>query len=143
MKYPRIAVSAVIRNAAGEILLVVRTAPEWGARVWRLPVAEFQGGLDWDKVLREGVLEEIGARVREATFIGIYSDPQQTVFEVKEGPPDHVLFAVFAAEIDPPAPTGDAEWGWFPPDALPSPLLKSEKTKIQDALSFDGEAKIR
>ena len=85
--------------------------------------------------------------VVKAQIVGIYSDPQLNVlWEPKSGKKLSFVVASFLVtdyrgETRPNEEV--TEVGWFSLDALPTPLLVSEKIKISDALRFEGRAFVR
>jgi 8-oxo-dGTP diphosphatase len=128
-------VSAVVRNAAGEVLLARRSD---NGR-WSLPAGVLDPGEQpADAVLRE-VLEETGVVARIERVGGLASHP--VVYP--NGDRCEYLDVWFRCR----AAGGEArvnddestEVGWFAPDALPE-LDDWARLRIATALSADGEA---
>lgn len=144
---PRPAVSAVIVNSEKKVLLTLRSNKVWWPGQWCLPGGHLKGGQDWLSACREEVSEEVGLEVIKAKLVGIYSDPQvNMLWEPKEGKKLSFVVASFLVmdyRGDIKINDEVTEARWFSLDALPSPLLASEKIKISDALRFDGQAFVR
>ena len=84
----------------------------------------------------------------EAELVGIYSDPELTVAaeQSADGWYGQYVVACFLArkyqgEVQ---PNSEVEaWGWYPPENLPTPMLKSHPIRIQDAFRFKGKPFVR
>lgn len=142
------AVNAVIINAQGKVLLTRRSERVRESGKWCLPGGHLDGGEDWMTAVCREVEEEVGVRVIRAELIGIYSDPSLTI----AGEPSSegwfgqyvvasFLIREFEGDIRPNAEV--SEWGWYLPDSLPGPMLKSHPVRIRDAFDFTGRAFIR
>lgn len=142
------AVNAAIFDAGGRILLTRRSPFVREPGKWCLPGGHLDGGEDWTGALRREVLEETGLRVRAEQLYGIYSDPELTISAdpSAEGWFGQYVVACFLAVEYEGTVTPNREvdqWGWFAPDALPSPMLKSHPVRIGDAVHFRGKVFVR
>lgn len=144
---PRPAVSAVIVNPERKVLLTLRSDKVWWPGQWCLPGGHLKGGQDWLSACQAEVSEEVGLEVVKAKLVGIYSDPQvNLLWEPKSGKKIGFVVASFLVtdyrgELKPNEEV--SQFGWFSVDALPTPLMASEKIKISDAMRFDGHAFVR
>jgi 8-oxo-dGTP pyrophosphatase MutT (NUDIX family) len=142
------AVNAVIRNSEGKVLLTLRSSSVREPGKWCLPGGHLDGGEDWIAAVRREVREETGLRVLREQLVGIYSNPALTVSAEPsaEGWYGQYVVALFLVqEYDGPIrPNLEvAEWGWFAPDSLPSPMLLSHPIRILDAVRFSGSVFVR
>jgi ADP-ribose pyrophosphatase YjhB (NUDIX family) len=142
------AVNAVIFDQAGRMLLTRRSSVVREPGKWCLPGGHLDGGEDWTAALRREVREEIGLRVLREELTGIYSDPSVTVSSTPS--PDGwygqyvvacFLVREYEGRIEPNREVD--QWNWFPPDCLPSPMLKSHPVRIRDAVCFKGTVFVR
>jgi len=144
--YPKPAVSAVIINSEKKVLLTLRSSRVLAPGTWCLPGGHLEGGQDWLQGLRQEVQEEVGLAILEPRLAGIYSDPQYNCIDEKNGDSHYFLVASFLITSFRGEVIVNEEserFGWFSPDALPSPMLKSEPIKIQDAVVFQGVPFVR
>lgn len=150
MKVPILPVPAA--NAAilkeGKILLTRRSPKIREGGKWCLPGGHVELGEDWISAMRREVLEEIGLVVTRSCLIGIYSDPGLTVTPTPYYGNFHGQFVAasflvteFEGEIFPNHEVD--QWGWFAPDKLPEPMLRSHPIRVQDALNFKGVPFVR
>ncbi|MGZ0146538.1 NUDIX domain-containing protein [Kribbella sp. WER1] len=127
---------AVIRNAAGDVLLVRRSDDD----TWVMPAGGLELGESiWDALVRE-VREETGLVVEAATPIALYTGPEYWFTNAYDG--EHQMFAVvfrvdgwsgtLLGETD---ETRDARF--FPRDQLP-PLRPVYQETLADLDAFDG-----
>ncbi len=142
------AVNAAILDAHERVLLTRRSAAVRESGKWCLPGGHFDGGEDWVAAVRREILEEVGLKIMNEELIGIYSDPKLTVSAVPTAEGWYGQFVVasflvreYQGEV---APNDEVdEWGWFSPDKLPSPMLKSHPIRVQDAYRFNGKVFVR
>lgn len=135
--------SAVVFNAEGQLLLQKRADNGfWGVPGGRVDIGESVA----ETCVRE-VREETGLEVAIERLIGVYSDPTQ--FQVGRYPDGNTVQYVnlcFLCRV-----TGgelkfsdeSTDLGFFALDALPTPLLESNKARIQDAQANQAAAFIR
>jgi len=142
------AVNAAILDGEGRILLTLRSASVREPGKWCLPGGHFDGGEDWIGAVRREVLEEIGLRVPAPMLYGLYSDPEVTVSKhpFPEGwRPQYVVAAFLVrrheGEVKPNSEVAD--WGWFRPESLPSPMVVSHPVRVADAFRFNGTVFVR
>jgi len=142
------AVNAAIIDPRGRVLLTRRSAVVREPGKWCLPGGHFDGGEDWVRAVRREVREEVGLDVIEEELYGIYSNPEVTVSAEPstEGWYGQFVVACFLVRRFEGVVKVNHEvdlWGWFPGDALPSPLLKSHPVRIRDAFEFSGRVFVR
>ena len=142
------AVNAVIRDNFGRVLLTRRSALVREPGTWCLPGGHLDGGEDWVTALRREVLEETGLRVVSEQLVGIYSDPSLTISAQPsaEGWRGQFVVACFLVlewegKVSPNQEVD--EWGWFSPDELPVPMLKSHPVRVRDSTRFQGTVFVR
>lgn len=127
--------SAFIRDAQGHVLLQLRQ----DNRHWALPGGRQDVGESITQTCIREVWEETGLRVRIKRLIGVYSDPTQfLVAQYPGGELVQICNLCFECEILGGILTlspESVEIGFYPPDALPTPLLLTHKIRIQDALA--------
>jgi 8-oxo-dGTP pyrophosphatase MutT (NUDIX family) len=149
MSYPRPAVSAVLFNREGKVLLTKRSSRVWEPGKWCVPGGHVEGGLSWREAVRQEVIEEVGLTVRAEKLVGIYSDPETNHIRAPlDGKVTDLYFLVacflvtdYVGEI---VLNEEADaYDWFDPHALPEPMLESEPQKILDAVAFQGRAFVR
>ena len=136
-------VSAVILNAEGQLLLHRRSDNGY----WALPGGRIEIGESVAQAIVREVQEETGLHVRVEGLIGVYSDPNQfAIARYPNGDVVHYVNLCFRCSIV----SGTLqkshesfEVRFFPPDALPEPLLRSHRIRIQDALMNRREPFIR
>jgi ADP-ribose pyrophosphatase YjhB (NUDIX family) len=115
---------------------------------WCLPGGHLDGGESWIAAVRREVREETGLQVLSEELAGIYSDPDLTLSAEPSPEGWHGQFVVasfivrrYEGEVEPNDEVD--QWGWFSPQDLPAPMLKSHPVRIQDALRFNGRAFVR
>jgi 8-oxo-dGTP diphosphatase len=122
---PRVGCGAAILDAQGRLLLVKRVKPP-EADHWGVP----GGKLDWGEAARTCAEREI----REELGITIQAGRVLTVTDMVA--PDYhwvaITYAVEAFQGQPVIQEAHAlhAWGWFPLDALPSPLTASTRDAV-------------
>jgi 8-oxo-dGTP diphosphatase len=127
-----VVVGGLVRNAAGEILLI-----RHHRRGWEIP----QGRVEQD----EGLLDALHREVREETGVEISAGLLAAVFS-KTTEPAAIIFSFLAAycggELHPSDET--PELGWFAPQVVPElvnhPVIRD---RIDTLLSFDGRVIFR
>jgi 8-oxo-dGTP pyrophosphatase MutT (NUDIX family) len=135
--------SAFVRDGQGRILLEKRADNGF----WGMPAGRMEPGESIaDTVIRE-TSEETGLIVRVDRLIGVYSNP--ALFNIGPASSGGVVQYVnccFACTIvggELTISDESTDLGFFPPEALPEPLLKSHSMRIRDALTNQSAAFIR
>ena len=132
----------------GKILLTRRAANIREPGKWCIPGGHVEVGETWwDAMVRE-VFEEVGLKVKQASLLGLYSDPQLTITPQPYYGEFHGQFVVatflvtgFEGQV---APNEEVdEWGWFELKNLPSPMLRSHPIRVKDAFQFQGVPFVR
>ncbi len=127
---PKVGVGAIVLNDREEILLIKR--PEG---IWLFPTGWADIGYSPAQVAAKEVLEETGLLVTPLRLVGVFDSAKWRV-----NPNPHFYSIVFYCRLDGgelrrhPVETLDA--GFFPLDALPSPLNKSNQARIDLALAM-------
>ena len=122
---PRVGCGAAILDAQGRLLLVKRVKnPE--ADHWGVP----GGKLDWGEAARtcaeREIHEELGVTIKAGHVLAVTDMVA----------PDHhwvaITYAVESFEGEPAIQEAHAihEWGWYPLDALPSPLTAGTRDAV-------------
>lgn len=133
---PRVAACAIVRDAAGRLLLVRREDNGY----WALP----GGHLDYGESLAQAVIretrEETGLEVQIERLSGVYSAPFPDGLVINDV--NQVVVATFVCrviggELRPGPETTAATF--FPVDDLPAPIMPIHVPRIQHAL-HGGEA---
>jgi ADP-ribose pyrophosphatase YjhB (NUDIX family) len=138
----RASVSAIIQNAAGEVLLQRRSDNgQWG-----LPGGSIEIGESAAAAICREVREETGLEVEPLKLVGVYSDPALQVVRYADGNVVHYVSLFFACR----ALAGrlctseeTLELGYFDPRALPESVLPMHRIRIGDALADRPAAFIR
>lgn len=145
-KHPIPAVTAVVMRE-GKILLTLRSDSVQFPKQWCLPGGRVQGGQDWKKAVETELEEEVGLKIKKSQLLGIYSNGEENILtDEKTGTTSAfavVAFIVTEFEGEPTTSSEVDELKWCDLKSLPTPLLKSEKTKILDAFHFSGKAFVR
>lgn len=127
-----VAVTAVVLNASGQVLLV-RTP----RRGWEPPGGQVESGEHLEAALHREVREESGCQVRIERLIGVYSNV---------GTPPRVILC-FRCRYTVGVPTAGHECvdaGWFPPeDALEMVSHAASRARLADALAAHGHVVYR
>ncbi|MBT8225964.1 MAG: NUDIX hydrolase [Dactylosporangium sp.] len=131
MSFIRSAVSAVIEDSAGRVLLCQQRQ---GHRLWSLPGGRTRvDESPVDAVIRD-IREESGIEARVVDLVGLY---HLTGDGCGEGVPDlyvHVFRATLVAgEAALNAPGRICRLAWWEPHELPEPLTATTRTAILDA----------
>jgi len=134
---------AAVFNERGEILLQKRADNGF----WSMP----GGAVDPGESVQQGVLrevwEETGLHVRVVRLVGVYSDPRN--YMITQYPGGDIVHNVSLCFV--------CEWvsgtlqishestdiGYFPLDALPTPMMPSHRIRLQDVLAQQPEPFIR
>jgi 8-oxo-dGTP diphosphatase len=121
---PRLTVDAVVQNSRGEVLLVMRRNPPHG---WALPGGFVEVGETLETAVARELAEETGLEATSVRQFHTYSDPARD-------PRHHTVSTVFRVEAEgKPTPGDDAiEAGFFPAEALPSPIVFDHARIIED-----------
>jgi ADP-ribose pyrophosphatase YjhB (NUDIX family) len=138
----RASVSAIIRNAAGEVLLQRRSDNgQWG-----LPGGSIEIGESAAAAIRREVCEETGLEVEPLRLVGVYSDPAFQVVRYADGNVVHYVSLFFACRpLAGQLCTSEEtlELGFFDPRALPEGVLPMHRIRVEDALADRPTAFIR
>ncbi|MBI2081008.1 MAG: NUDIX domain-containing protein [candidate division NC10 bacterium] len=130
----RPAVSALIRDASGAILLMRRA----DNGLWGLPGGSVEVGESVTAAIVREVHEETGLAVSVRRLIGLYSDPAFQVVRYPDGRVIHYVNACFECAIEGGSLSTSPETldlRFFPPDALPSDFVPLHRIRIQDGLA--------
>ncbi len=127
-------VAAVVLDADGRVLLGLRA----DNGMWGLPSGHVEPGESIEQAVVREVREETGLHVRVERLIGVYSDPASQTFAYPDG--RVVQFVTSTCLCRPVGGSLRAdgrealEVGFFPPEALPAPLLPMHPRWLEDAL---------
>lgn len=139
----RVAVSAVIRNEAGELLLQQRSDNGY----WGLPGGGVERGESIHEALVREVWEESGYVIEPLRLIGVYSDPSQhQIVRYPDGNVIHYVTIVLEGRVVSGEPTLCDETRalrWVPTDQLPEPFVPNHRLRLQDALAGQVEGVVR
>jgi 8-oxo-dGTP diphosphatase len=129
------AAAAIIQDDARRVLLIRRG----DGRGWSLPGGVMEPGeCIADCAVRE-VWEETGLEVEPVRVVGIYSDPAILHVTYPNGDQVHFVTATFECRVvgGQLRPDGEEslEVAYFPPNALPQPLVCDHQIRIHDALT--------
>ncbi|MCB9450851.1 MAG: NUDIX hydrolase [Anaerolineaceae bacterium] len=122
-----VAVSGLVTNAAGEVLLV--RSPRRG---WEVPGGQVEEGETLPEALRREIMEEAGVTVTVGKLVGIYTNIKL---------PPKVIFGFRCAWVSGELTTSpeSVETAWFPPDAaLPRVTHPAIDQRLRDMLAFTG-----
>lgn len=131
---PLLTVDAVIRTAAG-IVLVRRKHPPEG---WALPGGFVEVGETVETAVRREALEETGLEINQLWLVGVYSDPSRDMRF-------HTVSVVFGAVATGEPRGGDdaAEAAAFPERELPNPIVFDHRRIITDFLGIEASPSVR
>ena len=123
---PRLTVDAVVRNDDGDVLLIKRRNPPLG---WALPGGFVDVGETLERAVARELNEETGLSARSVTQFHTYSDPARD-------PRHHTVSTVFLVDAtgEPEANDDAILAGYFPPDALPAPVVFDHARIIADVV---------
>ena len=128
-------VTAVVRNAKGEVLLGLRA----DTHQWSLVSGILEPGEQPAEALVREVREEAGVEARIIGLAHVWTQPEVTY---PNGDRAQYVDLTFLAEHvagDPVVGDDESlEVGWFSVDALPEPLSRNTPRKIERALAFTG-----
>ena len=120
-------------DADGRVLLVRHT---YGRLNWELPGGGADPGESPDETAIREVREETGLDVVIERLTGVYyeGDPRP---EIGQRPLLHFVFLVRALGTQTPVSSSPeiGEVGWWPLDALPTPISDFTERRIRDAMS--------
>jgi len=134
---------AIIRDDEGRVLLIYRG----DGRGWSLPGGMMEPGERIaDCIVRE-VREETGLEVEPVRIVGVYSDPAYTHITYPNGDEVHFVSTTFECRIVGGKLRADGDESldvrYFPPDALPDPVVCDHAIRIADAVADRREAVFR
>lgn len=141
----RLSVSALVwRSAASRELLLMRRSDNGH---WGLPGGYVDPGESVLDAVRREVREETGVAIQVERLFGIYSDPATQVIEYPDGRRVHAVNLCFEAlavgQGEPTTPEETLAHEFFPPDALPEPLVPIHRIRIRDAGRRAPEVRVR
>jgi len=118
----------VITDPTGRVLLVRRAYPPFD---WVLPGGNAEAGESPVETAAREVSEETGLRIELDRMTGVYYQADHAAGEFI-----HFVFASAVADNVPiqPDPNEVADYGFFPPNALPEPMSASTRQRLLDAL---------
>ncbi|MFW5772623.1 MAG: NUDIX hydrolase [Phototrophicaceae bacterium] len=122
-----VAVSALVRNAHGDVLLI--RSPRRG---WEFPGGQVEEGETLTGALRREILEETGVTATIGSLVGIYSNVM---------PPVKVMFGFLAEYTGGDLKTSDEslETVWLKPGAVVARITHpAVRDRMQDMLIFKG-----
>ena len=135
-------VAAVVLDPRGRVLLHQRRV----GGGWAPPSGSIEPGETVLAALARELREETGLAVRVEGLVGVYSDPAYQVVDYPDGRRVHFVTCLFLCRAETSAVVGNDEglvWDWFPPDALPAPLLPYTRRWLADALSSRSDPVVR
>jgi 8-oxo-dGTP diphosphatase len=120
--------AVVMTDPAGRVLLVRRAYPPFD---WVLPGGNAEAGESPNETAIREVREETGIDVELERMTGVYYQADHRAGEFI-----HFVFgsALEAEAPIRPDPKEVAEYGFFPPNALPEPISASTRQRLLDAL---------
>lgn len=127
----RVAVSALIFDGDGRVLLAHRRDIDW----WNLPNGGVETGETVEEALRREAMEELGVEVEVGQLVGVYSKPLK----------DEIVLS-FRCRIVRGTPTSTEETRacrYFSPADLPANTLPKHRQRIEDALLHQERAVLR
>jgi len=89
-----------------------------GAGKWTMPGGKLHFSESFEQGAKREVMEETGIRLNKADVLCVNNDMVETAHFVTIG----LVSENFEGEAKVMEPDEITEWGWFPMDALPSPL---------------------
>jgi ADP-ribose pyrophosphatase YjhB (NUDIX family) len=125
---PRVTVDALVRNAAGQVLLVRRTRTPAG---WALPGGFVDAGESLEEAVARELAEETGLRALRVSQFHTYSDPHRD-------PRHATVSTVFLVEAEGSPAAGDdaADARFYDPDRLPHPMAFDHADIVGHAAAF-------
>lgn len=134
----------VWRDGPGSALLLMQRSDNGR---WGLPGGYVERGESVAAAALREVQEETGVRVALGRLVGVYSDPATQVIAYPDGARVQAINLCFEARPlasgAPSTPEETLATGYFPPDALPEPLVPIHQIRIQDATDGDPATRIR
>ncbi|MCS7056553.1 MAG: NUDIX domain-containing protein [Thermoflexales bacterium] len=135
--------SAFILDGQGRVLLHLRRDNHH----WALPGGRQDVGESITQTCIREVWEETGLHVRVKRLIGVYTDPAQfLVASYPGGELVQICNLCFECEIiggQIAVSSESIDIGFYPPHALPQPVLLAHKIRIQDALAHAPQPFVR
>ncbi len=143
----RLSVSAVVwreRGAGRRELLLMRRSDNGH---WGLPGGYVEPGESVTEAVRREVGEETGVRIEVGRLVGVYSDPRCQVIGYPDGSRVQAVNLCFEAdavgETEATTPEETLDSGYFPPEALPAPLVPIHAVRIADATDAAASVRVR
>ncbi|GCE16664.1 NUDIX domain-containing protein [Dictyobacter kobayashii] len=127
----RIAVSALIFDRQGQILLALRRDIGW----WNLPGGGMEIGETVEEAVHREVREETGLEIEIEQLVGVYSKPQKQ--EVVLTFRCHVIGGTLSVTEE------SSECRYFIPTNLPRNVLPKHRQRVEDALLRQEKAVLR
>ena len=124
--------ACVVFDEAGRVLLVRHT---YGRLNWELPGGGAEPDESPDETALREILEETGLEVEIERLTGVYYEAEPRPGS-RQGPLLHFVFRARATGTTPPTPSSPeiGELGWWPLDALPTPISDFTERRVGDAL---------
>jgi 8-oxo-dGTP diphosphatase len=131
----------VLRDEHGRILLVRHT---YGRLNWELPGGGAEAGEAPPETAIREMREETGLEVVIDRLTGVYYEAEPRP-GTNQGPLLHFAFLAHPTDDRAPVPTSPeiGELGWWPLDALPTPISDFTERRIRDALGGGPAAVVR
>lgn len=130
-----VAASAIIRDAAGRVLLIRRG----GGEGWSLPGGGMEPGESISECVVREAYEETGLHVEPVRLVGVYSDPAFQHVIYPNGDQVHYVSFSFECRVVggtlKPDEDESLEVAYVEPGALPESIWPGHAIRIQDALA--------
>jgi 8-oxo-dGTP pyrophosphatase MutT (NUDIX family) len=126
----------VIRNAAGELLLVRRADDG----LWELPGGRLEVGESAAETVVREVAEETGVSIRTSAVSGVYSEPEHVLAYPDGGVYQQLAICFHASPVDGQRPRPDCvethAAAWFAPERVAGlSIHPAMRRRIRDALT--------
>lgn len=141
----RLSVSACVwQDTRRQALLLMKRSDN---AHWGLPGGYVEPGESVVEATAREVAEETGVAIEVGRLVGVYSRPETQVIAYPGGDRVQAINLCFEATAlhEGPITTPDETLatGYFPPDALPTPLVPIHVLRIDDTLAGDPVVRVR
>ena len=112
---------------------------------WAPPSGRVEPRESVEDALRRELVEETGLEVAIDRIVGVYSEPTTQIVRYPDDREVHYVTTVVACHVlrgNLSASLEGADWGWWPLDALPEPMLDYARLWIR-AAQLAGEPLLR